>query len=141
MAGGPVIVFSERDAMADGSVVVGSHVAIEFSATRRGVLASLGREAAYVRFWDIMAPQEDTEDRWAMARDSTVTMLTAGTSSVQGKRSWAATIPWTGAGVSTATGVGNQSYLPAEQHQTWGAPLITDTRRSTSLCMTTFYSH
>ncbi|OCH85554.1 hypothetical protein OBBRIDRAFT_739720 [Obba rivulosa] len=51
----PLLTFTEKDAAADGERVplTPSIAALEFSNTRRGVLASLGKDAHYVRFWDL----------------------------------------------------------------------------------------
>ncbi|KAF8893606.1 hypothetical protein BD779DRAFT_1609907 [Infundibulicybe gibba] len=51
----PLLSFTERDASADGASLrpSSSYTTIEFSSTRRGTLASLEREASYVRFWDV----------------------------------------------------------------------------------------
>jgi WD40 repeat protein len=43
----PLLVFSERDALADGTTD------LEFSSVRRGVLATLGQDAPYVRLWNV----------------------------------------------------------------------------------------
>lgn len=51
----PVLMFSERDATADGARIRtgSSYINIEFSSTRRGCLASLERDSRHVRFWDL----------------------------------------------------------------------------------------
>jgi hypothetical protein len=51
----PILMFSERDATADGARIRtgSSYINIEFSSTRRGCLASLERDSGHVRFWDL----------------------------------------------------------------------------------------
>ncbi|KAI0071900.1 hypothetical protein K474DRAFT_1629835 [Panus rudis PR-1116 ss-1] len=51
----PILNFTEKDAAADGARprANAGFSAIEFSSVRRGTLATLGREAYSVRFWDI----------------------------------------------------------------------------------------
>lgn len=53
----PLLIFSERDALADGTVIQSSGVRrvtdLAFSSVRRGVLATLGQDASYVRLWNI----------------------------------------------------------------------------------------
>lgn len=52
----PMLTFSERDAVGDGARTRGATgvVSIEFSPSRRGLLASLEKDASVVRFWDIV---------------------------------------------------------------------------------------
>ncbi len=54
----PLLVFSERDALADGTRIQSSSVRrvtdLEFSSVRRGVLATLGQDASYVRLWNVI---------------------------------------------------------------------------------------
>jgi WD repeat-containing protein mio len=54
----PLLVFSERDALADGTRIHSSGVRrvtdLEFSSVRRGVLATLGQDASYVRLWNVI---------------------------------------------------------------------------------------
>ena len=118
----PLLSFTERDAAADGAraraLQNGGYVGIEFSSIRRGMLASLEKDASYVRFWDMMGaqPQLYTFD------DTVLDETKVGKA---GRRSWA-NLPW-----------------PAGQHQTpsspkdisdatLGAVVLHDTRRSTS---------
>ena len=53
----PLLVFSERDALADGARIQNSGVRrvtdLAFSSVRRGVLATLGQDASYVRLWNV----------------------------------------------------------------------------------------
>jgi WD repeat-containing protein mio len=70
----PLLTFTERDAAADGAKnrINSAFVNIEFSPTRRGVLATLERDANHVRFWDLQ--QFDVVDRSperSHSRDST----------------------------------------------------------------------
>ena len=59
----PLLTFTEKDASANGAKVRqnSTFVNIEFSPTRRGVLATLERDANNVRFWDLQ--QFDVVDR------------------------------------------------------------------------------
>jgi WD repeat-containing protein mio len=54
----PLLMFSERDALADGTRIQHSGVRrvidLEFSSVRRGVLATVGQDASYVRLWNII---------------------------------------------------------------------------------------
>jgi WD repeat-containing protein mio len=54
----PLLMFSERDALADGTRIQHSGVRrvvdLEFSSVRRGVLATVGQDASYVRLWNIV---------------------------------------------------------------------------------------
>ncbi|KAI0305481.1 hypothetical protein B0F90DRAFT_1808734 [Multifurca ochricompacta] len=53
-----LLTFSERDALADGIRIQNGAVRrmldLEFSSVRRGVLATLGQDASYVRLWDVI---------------------------------------------------------------------------------------
>ncbi|OBZ70568.1 hypothetical protein A0H81_09441 [Grifola frondosa] len=51
----PLLTFTEKDAGADGARLRQNAVltTVEFSSTRRGMLATLEREASHVRFWDL----------------------------------------------------------------------------------------
>ncbi|EMD33754.1 hypothetical protein CERSUDRAFT_160035, partial [Gelatoporia subvermispora B] len=51
----PLLTFTEKDAAADGERVppTASIASLEFSSIRRGILASLGKDAHHVRFWDL----------------------------------------------------------------------------------------
>ncbi|KZV83686.1 WD40 repeat-like protein [Exidia glandulosa HHB12029] len=54
----PMLTFSEREALGDGARARGGGAAvtgIEFSPSRRGLFASLERDASVVRFWDIVS--------------------------------------------------------------------------------------
>ncbi|KAI0093092.1 hypothetical protein BDY19DRAFT_883102 [Irpex rosettiformis] len=70
----PLLTFTEKDASADGAMVRpnSAFANIEFSPTRRGVLATLERDANNVRFWDLQ--QFDVVNRSperSRSRDST----------------------------------------------------------------------
>lgn len=88
----PLLTFTEKDAHADGARrrSNSSFTNIEFSSTRRGTLAVLEKDSAYVRFWDLreaQVPEGTTEE--AGSRDSS-------RSSRVTRRSWA-NLPWTSA--------------------------------------------
>lgn len=94
----PLLSFSSNDAAADGARIYSSdHITcIEFSATRRGTLATLTRGNNYVRFWDIHhAPsvivEKSSEDQRSVDANRDISR----TSKI-GRLSWSApTLPWT----------------------------------------------
>ncbi|KAJ4483259.1 hypothetical protein J3R30DRAFT_3284977 [Lentinula aciculospora] len=52
----PLLTFSEKDAGVDDSpsTLQSSYVAAEFSPSRRGIIATLAKDANYVRLWDVL---------------------------------------------------------------------------------------
>jgi WD repeat-containing protein mio len=56
-----LLTFTEKDASADGTNphLFGAYSTIEFSSGRRGMLATMGRDASCVRFWDLQQTQTD----------------------------------------------------------------------------------
>lgn len=104
----PLLTFTEKDASADGAKVRpnSTFVNIEFSPTRRGVLATLERDANNVRFWDLQ--QFDIVDRTperSRSRDSTQSRRAP-------RLSWANPsniLQWSG------SGSGQMSPLPMQQ--------------------------
>ncbi|KAI0746113.1 hypothetical protein C8Q76DRAFT_852601 [Earliella scabrosa] len=139
----PVLTFTAKDASADGAdgvavpyapsrgksapaastaVVPLSHV--EFSPTRRGMLATLERDASYVRFWDILQAQfvEPTQEG-SRSRESSQ----SGGKAV--RSSWVK--PWAGGGSATS----HTSSTPPPPPSTFGdvSPynlVLADTRRT-----------
>ena len=83
----PILTFSEHDAYGDGAkpyLNPSTFTTIEFSSVRRGVIATLEKDAAHVRFWDLQEAQihEVTKER---SRDSSI----SGGRTTGGKLSWA----------------------------------------------------
>ncbi len=121
------LMFSERDAMADsarlrhGSVFSG----VEFSSTRRGCLATLERDSAYVRYWDLV----DTSGPASEVGLGAVGSPLRETGKAPSKRSWAATLSWQTSG-QQGPGMMKQRTLSMDMH----APslVLANTRRSMS---------
>ncbi len=92
----PLLTFTEKDALHDGARIRPGSIysCIEFSSTRRGMLATMEKDASYVRFWDLLESQaslvEDSPE--GASRDSSSASRTT-------RKSWA-NLPWT-AGVTT----------------------------------------
>lgn len=86
----PLLTFSEKDAIADGARIRpnSTYGTIEFSNTRRGTLATLEKDAGYVRFWDLMHAQAHAMDGSSDGRDSSAM------SNRTTRMSWA-NLPWT----------------------------------------------
>ena len=126
----PLIMFSERDATADGTRVrPGSLYAnVEFSSTRRGCLATLEKDSTYVRFWDLAVGSMAAGGRFPDSgpkgpRDSTRTS----------RRSWAANLPWP---------TGDKQLSPKERDTfelSSQSSFIADTRRSRSSSFISLY--
>lgn len=114
----PVLTFTERDGSADGARPRpnSSYSVIEFSSHRRGVLASMEKDATYVRFWDIMegSSMKVEESGGDRLRDPSPLMQ-------QPKRSWA-NLPWSGATAGSAP--------PLKTAYNIDPLVLTDTRRS-----------
>jgi WD40 repeat protein len=120
----PLLSFDERDAAADGPRArtgqSGEYGGIEFSSTRRGMLASLEKDASYVRFWDMMGAQPHL-----YTFDDTV--LDGSKAGKVGRRSWA-NLPW-------PAGQHRDQTPPSPKESSEGAlgsMVLHDTRRSTS---------
>ncbi|KXN85842.1 SEH-associated protein 4 [Leucoagaricus sp. SymC.cos] len=89
------LMFSERDATADNARLRAGSVysTIEFSSTRRGCLATLEKDSAYVRFWDLM----DTSG----PSNEIVSNPLKEMGKAPAKRSWASTLSWQTSGTQT----------------------------------------
>ncbi len=122
----PLLTFTEKDASADGQRVRQNAVftSMEFSPVRRGILATLERDASHVRFWDLQ--QIEILDRTcarSRSRDSTQSARAT-------RLSWANPtnmLPW------TTTGSGHVS-APATSADNQKLPynlVLSDTRSST----------
>ena len=124
----PLLTFTEKDATADGGRVRpnATVAAVEFSPVRRGLLATLEKDANHVRFWDLQTVElvvGRTPDR-SRSRDST--------QSTRGARmSWANAsnmLPWSNpinTHVAAPATPADASKLP---YQT----VLSNTRRSES---------
>lgn len=96
---GPLLTFSLRDAMADGTQYYSTDhfVHVEFSSVQRGNLATLTREANHVRFWDVQqTPTFETSqvDKERVLKEAQRDALR---SSKLSRLSWAASstiLPW-----------------------------------------------
>lgn len=124
----PVLTFTERDASADGARVRSNSVytTVEFSSTRRGMLATMERDASYVRLWDLMHAQGSRLDgngtEGDRSRDSSM-------SSVQlTKRSWA-NLPW------TANPTNSQTIPSPKESESSMSVVLSNTRRSAYTCL------
>ncbi|KAG6844845.1 hypothetical protein H0H87_003277 [Tephrocybe sp. NHM501043] len=111
----PVLQFTEKDASADGAQLHAnfSFAGLEFSSTRRGLLASMEREASHVRFWDILAASDDAPVNGSKPQDP----------NRLGKKSWAH-LPWPSGASANHTPASSQS------HETQGSAVLLDTRRT-----------
>lgn len=122
----PLLTFTEKDAGADG--VRAKHgsefTTVEFSNTRRGILATLGKDAHHVRFWDLQqAEVVDASPDRTRSRDS----------SQSGKitRSWtnpSSILPsaWTGGGTSNSS----STVLNSTERRSPYHLILSDTRKS-----------
>jgi len=117
----PLLTFTEKDAAADGARPrAGSFVNhIEFSSSRRGLLAAHEKDSSYVRFWDL---------RQAQGSESNSDGERSGESSQSraAKRSWA---PWT----AGSAGAGNGMRHGNVESQEALALVLSDTRKSVFL--------
>ncbi|KAL0954758.1 hypothetical protein HGRIS_003708 [Hohenbuehelia grisea] len=116
----PLLTFTEKDAQADGARIRpgSAYACVEFSGTRRGVLATMERDATYVRFWDFME-QQVTGSKEAVesvqSRDSSLSGRAT-------RKPWA-NLPW------TAVPAIPQSYVPSKEADQQGL-LAYGTRRT-----------
>ncbi|RDB16246.1 SEH-associated protein 4 [Hypsizygus marmoreus] len=113
----PFLTFSEKDASADGAYLRPNSAitGIEISRTRRGVLATLEKDASYVRFWDMISaqvhPLDDGTD--GKSRDP----------SRSGRRSWA-NLPWpSGSSIHSLS-------QPLKEADVQATLVLSDTRRT-----------
>jgi WD repeat-containing protein mio len=86
----PLLMFSEKDALADGSKLRPNpaYSTAEFSSTRRGVLATLEKDGSFVRFWDTIQTHSQVKKLDSDSRDSSQ-------SGRAHRKSWA-NLPWSG---------------------------------------------
>lgn len=112
------LMFSERDAAADNAKLrVGSVFStIEFSSTRRGCLATLEKDSAYVRFWDLVNTTGPSRE--------IVGSTPKGSGKASTNRSWSATLPWQIGGLGTMKqGTSSTDFAASSL-------VLTNTRRS-----------
>ncbi|KZT65334.1 hypothetical protein DAEQUDRAFT_747081 [Daedalea quercina L-15889] len=122
----PLLTFTEKDAGADGvRTKNGSEfMTMEFSSTRRGVLATLGKDAHHVRFWDLQQAEivdANSPDRTRSRDSSQSSKIT---------RSWTnptSILPsaWTGSGASSSSPV----TAPVERRSPYHL-VLSDTRKT-----------
>ena len=123
----PLLSFTSNDASADGGRMTSADAiaCIEFSATRRGTLATLTKGGGYVRFWDmknapgidIDHPIEDQRSRES-SRDGT-------RPSKLGRLSWSApSLPWNASS--------DQNRAPTYPANGAGSIILANTYHSTS---------
>lgn len=124
----PLMTFTEKDASADGAKWRSSSVftTIEFSSTRRGLLATLEKDANHVRFWNFQqADAMETLSDGATFKDREKEQ------SAKTSRLWSnptSILPWTSSNTVPST--------PVESPTTSGNNLIlSDTRRSRSIAV------
>ena len=138
----PLLMFSERDAVADGAKIrPGSmYTNIEFSTTRRSCLATLEKDSSYVRFWDlaeVRMPSLDGSMTGGGSSDGETKSLRDSTRA--SRRSWAANLPWPAGD--------KQQFSPRDRDMfelsSQSSFTVADTRRSEwpfmSLCI--YYPH
>ncbi|KAH7928941.1 hypothetical protein BV22DRAFT_1030156 [Leucogyrophana mollusca] len=111
----PLLTFTEKDAAADGARArAGSVVShIEFSNTRRGVLAVLDKDSNYVRFWDLRQAQSVDGSDGGRSNDSPQSRAP--------RRSWT-NLPWPAAAYGA-----RQSSSEAQESS---ALVLADTRKT-----------
>lgn len=116
----PLLTFTEKDAAADGARPrAGSFVNhIEFSSSRRGVLAAHEKDSSYVRFWDLQQAH-GSENNSEGERSGETSQSRAA------KRSWA---PWTAGGAGNGNGIRHSNVESQEAL----ALVLSDTRKTTS---------
>lgn len=119
----PLLSFTEHDAAADGARLRtrqnGGYVGIEFSNTRRGMLASLEKDATHIRFWDMVGSQPHLYTLDGMALDENKAREVG----KSGRRSWT-NLSWH---------AGQHQALPSPKEQSeaaFGSLVLHDTRRS-----------
>lgn len=114
-----VMSFTEREATADGAFLRpgAGYTGIEFSATRRGMLAALERDSSYVRFWDVMSAKARIFDDGSMDGRGSRELGRVS------RRSWA-NLPW-----PSASGHHHTQHSPKES-DLQPSLVLTDTRRS-----------
>lgn len=132
----PLLVFSERDALADGawSKPGATYANIEFSSTRRGTLATLEKNSTYVRLWDLAESRVGTLEGGIVEGGGSSdgeTNKSFKESNRASRKSWA--VPWPSGSEkqqqsSKEKDPSSLELLPSQQKF-----VLADTRRSTSM--------
>jgi hypothetical protein len=129
----PLLTFTEKDAAADGARTrPGASAApagfvnhIEFSSSRRGVLAAQEKDTSYVRFWDLQQAQAQGNDGFFTDGERYGFGFGEGAQYRVAKRSsWA---PWIAGAGAGGPGMRPSSVEPQEAM----ALVLSDTRKST----------
>ena len=126
----PVLTFSEHDAYGDGAkpyLNPSTFTTIEFSSVRRGTVATLEKDSAHVRFWDLQEAQfhEVTNEH---SRDSSVSGgRTPGT-----KLSWAPSnmLSWTASSSGNIQGTEGRRDRDLSPSTRASSTILVDTRKS-----------
>ncbi|KAG6333717.1 hypothetical protein ID866_5370 [Astraeus odoratus] len=94
----PLLTFTEKDAVADGARPRPGSVVqhIEFSSSRRGMLAVMEKDSSYVRFWDLKRANTADGSDGERSRDSSQSRAP--------RRSWT-NLPWTASTYGARQGV------------------------------------
>ncbi|KAI9507918.1 hypothetical protein F5148DRAFT_1276009 [Russula earlei] len=118
----PLLVFSERDALADGNRIQSSVVRrvtdLEFSSVRRGVLATLSQDTSYVRLWNVIKTEPLDAPPTIHASDATRTP----------KMSWSnatSMLPWSASGGTISVTPENAQPSPNASYSL----VLSDTRK------------
>jgi hypothetical protein len=118
----PLLIFSERDALADGTVIQSSGVRrvtdLKFSSVRRGALATLGQDSSYVRLWNIIKTESFDAPLTIRASDVTRTP----------KMSWTnatSMLPWSVSGGTLNVTTDNSQSSPNTSYSL----VLSDTRK------------
>jgi WD repeat-containing protein mio len=133
----PLVTITEKEASEDGfkPSLNSTYVSLEFSSVRRGVLATLERDAVYVRFWDLQEAQPIELISRERSRDSS----RSGAGRLGGGRlSWAnptSMLSWTSStGSNLSSGDAREPVVSAPTSNI----VLSDTRKSTSLFMASY---
>lgn len=130
----PLLTFTEKDAAADGGynrLVGGAYTNLEFSSSRRGMLASMERDAHHVRLWNttdvkIITQESVAGDSAAISRESSMSR----THQPQTKRSWA-NLPWSAPQTSASSRPSDSTMDSIPEPQAQSMAILHNTHRST----------
>ncbi|KAF8167441.1 hypothetical protein B0H34DRAFT_645099 [Crassisporium funariophilum] len=131
----PTVMFTERDATADGAKLrPGSVYAnIEFSSTRRGCLATLEKDASYVRFWDLSEARASVVEGSVTGgggNSSDGETKSSRESSRATRRSWAANLPWPSGDRQNQQSPKERDLASSAELSNQPAFVLSDTRRT-----------
>jgi len=127
----PILTFSEHDAYGDGAkpyLNPSTFTMIEFSSVRRGTIATLEKDSAHVRFWDLQEAQfhDITNGR---SRDSSA----SGGRTSGGKLSWAnpsSMLSWTASSSSSMPAAEGRRDRDPSPSARAPSTILVDTRKS-----------